>query len=137
MSFDKAERIPIKFDDYDYVIAVKMVADDDDHNKSPVPPELGLLVPLKKIDRVGYPFEMVKGSTVLTESTIDNSSEEGKTKFGQDEFTLCVPPDKAMTSAFYDELGSGPETFKLIFRECRNIVEDYPELVANVKCKTE
>ena len=137
MSFDKAVRIPIKFDDFDYVIAVKMVADDDDHNKSPVPPELGLLVPLKKIDRVGYPFEMVKCSTVLTESTIDNSSEEGKTKFGQDELTLCVPPDKAMTSAFYDELGSGPETFKLIFRECRNIVEDYPELVANVKCKTE
>ena len=44
MKDDKAELIPLKFDDADYVIAVKMYAEGEDD--FPVPPELGLVVPV-------------------------------------------------------------------------------------------
>ena len=107
MPEDKAELIPLKFDDADYVIAVEMIGYGLEWGMSVVPPELGLLVPVIYDDNGGNPLELVKCAEVLTNSTINNSS-EGDRIFGQDEFTLCVKPDKAMTSQFNDGLGSGP-----------------------------
>ena len=98
MKDDKAELIPLKFDDTDYVIAVSMSTWGED-GTNPVPPELGLLVPLIVEGDLFYPLELVKCAEVLTNSTIDNSS-EGDRIFGQNEFTLCVKPAKAMTSIF-------------------------------------
>ena len=65
-------------------------------------------------------MELVKCADVLSKATIENSREDGdEIFFGQDEFTFCFKPDKAMTSKFADYLVDGPEKFRLSFIECR------------------
>ena len=106
---DKENLAPIRFKEYDYILAVKIdVWDfiDAKYSGSTIPEAVGSFKPwIKNADDTWELLEMKDCAELLPQETIDASS-QGDSIFGQDGQTYCIDPELAKTGEYYDELGN-------------------------------
>ena len=126
---DRAEHIPLKFEEFNYIIAVKFwVTHKITHEKTMIPPEVGELIgfsSLKKVDRFSNCTE------ILTQEMIEESYREDLS-FQTDQDIFCLNPKDKQTSYFYNWVGNGPEMYNVVVASCKDLNDWIPG--RNVNC---
>ena len=137
---ERASLIPLEFDNYKYIMAVKIYLIDKANNDAMVkdlPPRgIGRIwaeIASANMETMGEhirDLDLVNCTSVLAKSTIKASNTE-YIKFDTYENVLCLDPSNARTSKFSDKVGSGPEFIKIKFQTC----EEYAQQ-EGISCNT-
>ena len=102
---ERSDLVPLKLDDYDFVIGIKMfVVGENGYLRDGIPPEVGSIIAYMEENDTITKLSLTNCAQLLSEKVIKASNNE-EFNFSSDKSIVCLNPRNAQVSNFDDLIG--------------------------------